>query len=63
MICRGTAASWSTSTAGPPGLDYDLSQYLGTYVRYNYYDWNDDSAQSYNSGTSHMVLGGVSGTF
>ena len=24
------------------GADYDLTQYLGTYVRYDYYDWNDD---------------------
>jgi hypothetical protein len=44
------------------GFDYALSQYLDSFVRYNYYDYGDE-LMAYNSGTAHMVLCGVQGVF
>jgi hypothetical protein len=39
-----------------------LRRYVNTYFRYNYYDY-DDAYAAYNSGTAHMFLTGLSGTF
>ena len=44
------------------GVDYELSAYINSYLRYNYYDY-DDEAMSYNSGQAHMFLGGLSAVF
>jgi hypothetical protein len=44
------------------GVDYDLTTHLSSYVRYNYYDW-DNPTSDRNSGTANMLLGGISGTF
>lgn len=44
------------------GVDYMLSNNLNTYLRYNYFDY-DDMAQFYNAGTAHMLLGGFSGVY
>lgn len=44
------------------GVDYELSRNMNTFFRYNYFDY-DDRAMSYNAGTAHMVLAGLSGVF
>ena len=44
------------------GLDYSLQQNVSTFLRYNYYDY-DDVTQAYNSGVSHIFLAGVTGTY
>jgi len=44
------------------GVDYELSQYMNTFVRYNFLDY-DDRAMPYNAGQAHMVMGGLSGVF
>lgn len=44
------------------GVDYELTRYLDSYLRYNYYDW-DDLGNPWMAGTAHMVLAGVSGVF
>lgn len=44
------------------GTDYRLSDRMNTFVRYNYYDWDDETA-AYNAGTAHMFLAGVSGVY
>jgi hypothetical protein len=33
-----------------------------TYLRYIYYDYNDETAE-YNSGTANMVLGGLTAVY
>jgi len=44
------------------GVDYDVSQNMNTFFRYNYFDY-DDRAMAYNAGTAHMFLAGLSGVF
>ena len=44
------------------GVDYDLTRNVGTFFRYNYYNY-DDLAMTWNAGTAHMVLVGVSGVY
>ena len=44
------------------GVDYELSQYMNTFLRYNYFDY-DDQAMPYNAGQAHMLMGGLSGVF
>lgn len=41
------------------GLDWKPRDRMTVYMRYIYYDF-DDKAMAFNSGTSHMVLGGAS---
>ena len=43
------------------GADYILRPRVTTYVRYNYYDYQDDSGTT--SGQANMILGGMSATF
>jgi hypothetical protein len=43
------------------GADYLLRPRVTTYVRYNYYDYQDESGLT--SGQANMILGGVSATF
>ncbi len=44
------------------GVDYELTQYFNSFLRYNYYDYND-KAMDFNAGQAHMFLAGVSGVF
>ena len=44
------------------GFDYLIRPQIDAFVRYNFYDFVDDT-DAYNSGVAHMLLGGVSGTF
>ncbi|MCU0961349.1 MAG: hypothetical protein MUF48_14725, partial [Pirellulaceae bacterium] len=44
------------------GVDYLIRPRINAFVRYNFYDFIDDTA-TFNSGVAHMFLGGVSGTF
>lgn len=44
------------------GLDYELTQNCNTFLRYNYYDF-DDKAMAFNAGEAHMFLGGFSGVY
>jgi hypothetical protein len=44
------------------GLDYLLRRNMSTFFRYNYYDYRDET-MAWNSGTSHMFLGGLTGTY
>ncbi|MHB8863039.1 MAG: hypothetical protein ACYC6N_11585 [Pirellulaceae bacterium] len=44
------------------GFDYMIRPRIDAYFRYNFYDFVDD-ANAYNSGTAHMFLAGLSGTF
>jgi opacity protein-like surface antigen len=50
--------TWRLTT----GVDYELSQNINTFFRYNYFDYNDQ-AMPYNAGQAHMLLGGLSGVF
>jgi len=43
------------------GADYRLRPRVTSYVRYNYYDYQDDSGMT--SGQASMILGGMSATF
>ena len=43
------------------GADYRLRPRVTTYVRYNYYDYQDDSGMT--SGQANMILGGMSAMF
>jgi hypothetical protein len=43
------------------GADYRLAPRVTMYLRYNYYDYEDDSGLT--SGQANMVLGGMSATF
>ncbi len=43
------------------GADYLIRPRVTTYVRYNYYDYQDESGIT--SGTASMILGGMSATF
>ena len=43
------------------GADYLIRPRVATYVRYNYYDYQDESGIT--SGTASMILGGMSATF
>ncbi len=44
------------------GFDYLIRPQIDVFVRYNFYDVIDSTAD-YNSGTAHMFLAGLSGTF
>ena len=44
------------------GIDLALSERLGFFGRYNYYDY-DDAAMTYNAGTAHMLLAGLNGVY
>ena len=44
------------------GIDYLIRRNLSTYVRYNYYNYGD-TVTTYNAGTAHMLLGGMSASF
>jgi hypothetical protein len=44
------------------GLDFAIRQGVLSYVRYVYFDYEDETA-FYNSGTSNMVLGGLTAIF
>ena len=44
------------------GIDYQFSPRLGTYLRYNYFDY-EDMSENYNSGTVHYFLAGVNATY
>jgi hypothetical protein len=44
------------------GVDYQMAGNFNWFGRYNYYDF-DDVTSSYNAGTAHMFLAGVSGVY
>ncbi len=44
------------------GVDCAVSENVTCYFRYNYFDYEDESVGR-NSGTAHMFLGGLAGTF
>ena len=44
------------------GFDYLVGPRVDAFFRYNFYDIIDSTAD-YNSGTAHMFLAGLSGTF
>ena len=44
------------------GFDHQLSPGIASYFRYNYFDYNDETA-AYNSGTAHFFLAGLSATY
>jgi hypothetical protein len=44
------------------GVDYEVSQYMNTFLRYNYFDY-EDAATGWNTGDAHMFLAGLSGVF
>ncbi len=44
------------------GLDYSIREDVNWYLRYQYYDYEDES-EGFNSGTVNMLLGGVSARF
>ena len=45
------------------GFDYLLGPNVTCYFRYNYFDYEGDRLQEYESGTSHFFLGGLSARF
>jgi hypothetical protein len=44
------------------GIDWLMTERISSFFRYNYYDYNDESA-AYNSGTANMFLGGLTAIF
>jgi hypothetical protein len=55
---RVDVRTWRVSA----GLDYLLRRNMSTFFRYNYFDYGDLAA-AYNTGASHQVLGGLTGTY
>jgi len=44
------------------GLDYRLGHGMSGYLRYQYFDYSDET-QAFNSGTTNMILGGINAVF
>ncbi|MFV2066322.1 MAG: hypothetical protein ACC645_05030, partial [Pirellulales bacterium] len=50
------------TTRWSAGLDYLLRRGMSCYVRYQYFDYSDET-ESFNSGTANMLLGGIDAVF
>ena len=44
------------------GLNYRLRAGMDCYFHYDFYDWNDKAGNG-ESGTAHMLLGGLAATY
>jgi len=58
----GRSAVIVETTRLTAGVDYWWRERISTYLRYNYFDYNDQGA-GIESGTAHMFLAGINAMF